>query len=154
MNYPQQVNSKGDFKEFMDKHPEYSYQLSFSEIKSSLDSNQLIYEYELRINNIVPIKRRGIQKKVVEKELFKCALELVNSEQFQRFLDDSMKSQLDNTFDGSSNSISEIFLNQNDSCQNHQRSQILQLLSQYDDQIQQAQYINEDVERMKRILNY
>ncbi|CAD8193737.1 unnamed protein product [Paramecium octaurelia] len=152
MNCHQQENIKGDFKEFMEKHQQYTYQLSFQEIKSSQDK-QYIYEYELKINNVVPIKRSGKQKKIVEKEVFKVALQLLKSEQFQRLLDDSMKSQLDKTLDSSSYSISDLILDQNYQGEFHQESQILQLLYQQSDQIECKHQINED-ERIKLILNY
>ncbi|CAD8127574.1 unnamed protein product [Paramecium sonneborni] len=112
MCLPKSENFKGDFKEYMDKHPEFSYKLNYLEYKSKFDQNQTIYEYELVINDVLPIKRDGEQKRIVERQVFKDAMQLLKSDQFQQLLDDSIRSQLDQTIDKSCYNFQESELNQ------------------------------------------
>ncbi|CAD8097898.1 unnamed protein product [Paramecium primaurelia] len=152
MGFPQQENIKGDFKEFIDKHPELSYKLSYQELKNNIELNQTIYEYELKINDILPIKRSGKQKKAVEKEVFKVALELVKSDKFQQILDDSMRSQLDQSFDGPSHQIQDsIVIESQVSSKFHQQFSFVQQFSLMDQSFQEQLQINEQDEDKKQI---
>ncbi|CAD8113010.1 unnamed protein product [Paramecium sonneborni] len=100
MSFVKLENFKGDFKEFMDKHPEYSYKLNYQEFRDTLDANKKKYEYELVINDVIPIKRSGDQKKPVERKVFQDSMLLLKMDQFKQLLDDSIKSQLSQSFTG------------------------------------------------------
>ncbi|CAD8212740.1 unnamed protein product [Paramecium pentaurelia] len=136
LSLPKQDNFKGEFKEFMDKHPEYIYKLNFQELKNKFDQNQPIYEYELVINDVLPIKRNGEQKKAVEKQVFKDALQLLKTDQFKQLLEDSIKNS---SVIIQQSGISESKIES----QIHNNLQFVHQLGQLEKSLQQNEKINE-----------
>ncbi|CAD8213787.1 unnamed protein product [Paramecium octaurelia] len=139
MNLHKQENFKGVFKEYMDKHPEYTYKLVFQESLNQFEQNRKIYQYELLINDVLPLKRTGEQKKAVEAQVFKDALQLLKTDQFQQLLEDSMKNQNEIAQEsgiGESQVQSHI----------HNNLKFVEKLEQLEQSLQQKQQLNEKEE--------
>ncbi|CAK83723.1 unnamed protein product (macronuclear) [Paramecium tetraurelia] len=147
LNLVKQENFKGEFIDFMDKHPEYTYKLVFQESLNLFDKNRKIYQYELLINDVLPLKSTGEQKKAVEAQVFKDALQLLKTDEFLQLLDDSMKNQQE-IIQQSGISESQV------QSHIHNNLKFVQQLGQIEESLKQKEQINEQEELGRLVESY